>query len=324
MIHKQLNGDDVKLEDQVPIRLPFSAPSMILTKKGIEHSIKLGEFIVDNYDIESEVIVRADSSSRTQMTGVHILKVINNHKKSSDEGRIYTPVIENDPLSYSKVPALNPMTIRHAYWNLFKIEHERQPVADILEDIYKYKWIEDSALDYRLKTVGQFSIVKTLANIAIFEYLKGSDSGRLNISTEHVKQLAKFASDCVEMRVSPEVIEKRCGYLIAYIKHQLSIPNRLTIIVSHDTNIHGLVRLLGIEDVFQIDQWPRTYVPPTSGMVLEPNDDGTVKLSSIGIGCNRREEMTSNVIRTNLVLPETDDKLLEEFSDSKDCLCNYV
>ena len=324
MIHQQLDGNDVKLEDVVPIRLPFSAPSMILTKKGIEHSTKLGDFIAKNYNIESDVVVRADSSSRTQMTGLHILKVINQHKQSSDEGYMYTPMIKNDPIAYSKDMVLSPMSIRHAYWNLFRIENGRRPVADILDHIFGYKWTADSALNYQLKSMGQFSVAKTLASMAIFEFLKGSDAGRLNISSDHVKTFAKFASDCVELRISPEVIEKRCSYLIAYIKHQLSVPNRLTIIVSHDTNIHGLIKLLGVDDVFQIDQWPKSYIPPTSGMVFEPNTDETVKLSSIGIACDTDERMISDVIVDKLTMPNTNDKLLNDFRDEKDCLCNYV
>lgn len=325
MIHRRVDGTKVRLDSQVSVNLPFDAPPMMLTEHGLVHSEKIGRFIADHYDVEHDVVVRADSSTRTQMTGLQLLKAINSCRRSPGQGRLHIPMTNVvDPIAYAHDNSTTAMSLYHAYHSLFRIEQYQERVASVLKDIFGFRWDGPSAITPQMKLVGAIPAAKSLSNLAIFEYIGGNKLGRLTIGEDQVSTLTEFARDCVELRVSSQVVEQRCSYLMAYIKQQLAVPNRLTVVVSHDTNIHGLLKLLGVSDRFQIDQWPQMYIPPTSGLVLEPLSSTNVRLSSIGVRCSDQEEMFSEVVVNNLVLPETCDELLQLFTDEKDCLHNYV
>lgn len=320
--HREVDGRQVKVVDYVSVKLPFNAVPMQLTELGVLHSKLIGTYIRQHYNTE-HVVVRADNSHRTQMTGKYLLDAL-----QSDDQVMLTPTIPNDPISYASEPAQSPMTTRHYYQHLFQIESDREPVREILKDVYGFDWSGPSAISPQLKIFGPMTQAKSLATLATFEYLRRT-SKYLTITESQARRLAEFSRDCVALRLAPEIINGRCQYLLAYIRQQLQVDNQLTIIVSHDTNIRGLIKLLDIDDVFQVDQWPIGFVPPTSGLVFEPESTQplSVRLSSIGIKFDHpvdEYEFTNTILKTQFEYPVVDESVLDQIDEDRDCIVNYV
>ena len=329
--HYEVDGRKVKVNDQVSVKLPFNAVPMQLTELGIAHSKLIGAYIRQRYH-PKRVVVRADNSHRTQMTGKYLLDGL-----QCEDQVMLTPTVPNDPIAYADEPAQAPMTVRHLHQHLFRIEAERAPVRAILRELYGFDWNGPSAISSRLKVIGPMAPAKSLATLAVFEYLRWQPK-YLTITESQARRLAEFSRDCVALRLAPEVIEKRCRYLLAYVHQRLRTnDDQLTIIISHDTNIRGLIKLLDLEEDFQVDDWPHGFVPPTSGLVLEPTQGSTtVQVSSIGVrfapvisersgvGTSPGDQFTTTSLHPRLEFPPIDTSVLDRFEEDRDCIINYV
>lgn len=268
------DGRATYIQELTDLEIPFLATGMNITEIGQRHSRQLGEYI-RRYKKE-KLIVRADNSSRTQMTAKYIIDGIrdDNRKKTA----IQISKISPDPIAYNQEPIDRNLYFRLLYEQLFIIEHKYSSIQAILEKIFKINLSGLSIYDTDFKLMGSIAFAKTFCNIAIFEYLKGSSW--LKLSRDDVWHLAEFTTWTLGMRTNNILINQRCQKPLAYIIDQLIGLDTFTILVSHDTNIYGICKLLNIE--YKLGDWPTYYIPPNSGLLFQSDDDKII-IKAIGL-----------------------------------------
>lgn len=284
------DGRPIYIQELTSLEIPFLATGMSITEIGQHHSRQLGQYI-KKYKCQN-LIVRADNSSRTQMTAKYIIDGMreNSRKKTA----IQISKINPDPIAYNDDLINKNLYLRLLYESLFEIESKYDNIKEILFKIFKVDLSGSTIYDFNFKLMGSIAFAKTFCNVAIFEYLKGSSW--LKLSREDIWKLAEFTTWTLAMRTNEILIQQRCQIPLQYIIEQLGQEETFTILVSHDTNIYGICKLLGLN--YKLDDWPEEYIPPNSGLLFQTNQNQVV-IKAIGLDMNLNIS-ENNLSETNL------------------------
>lgn len=282
---KDIEGKITYIQELTSLKIPFLATGMSITEIGQKYSYQLGQYI-KKYR-QKKLLVRADNTSRTQMTAKYIIDGLKND--AMDRTAIQISKIHPDPISYNQEDINANLYTRLLYQKLFEIESKYRETLDIIDKIFKVKLDGDSAYDTEFKLIGSMAFAKTFCSIAIFEYLKGSSW--LHLSKDDIRKLAEFTTWTLEMRTNEILIKQRCSAPLKYIIEKLDTDDTLVVLVSHDTNIYGICKMLDLK--YKLDDWPEYYIPPNSGIHIQTHQDKCI-INAIGI------DMDLNIIENKL------------------------